>query len=122
MRSRHLVVLNNAGKAGPSESAAPPENEGGFALPNLHHADLDWDGLDCVLADLDDFTTIVELQGRNATGEVAALQGIEEARDQLVDRTLIGLQIVYRFADQTWCDTLMATASGARLSRMLHEQ
>ena len=93
--------------------------DGGFALPDLHHAALDWDGLDCVLADLDDFTAIVQIQGRNPRGEVTPLQDLPDARDQLVAGALAGLQIVYRFADQTWCDTLVRDPTGARLSRML---
>lgn len=92
---------------------------GDVELPDLRHAALDWDGVDCVLADLDDFTSIVELRGRTAAGEIAPLNDLPDARDQLVSGALCALQIVYRFADETWCDTLLREGGGARLSRMI---
>jgi hypothetical protein len=87
-------------------------------LPVLNEADLDWDGLDCVLADLDDFAEITELQGRDATGQVESLTDLLHAREQFLAGTLHGLQITYIFADQTWVDTLLRQPGGARLLRM----
>jgi len=88
-------------------------------LPDLQEASLDWDAVHCVLADLDDFVTLVELQGRDAHGTIVALQEIPLALQQLQDGTVVALQIVYQFADQVWCDTLMREPQGARLLRML---
>ncbi len=105
--------------AQPQPLAAGGCGDGRFDLPDLHHAQLDWDALDCVLADLDDFTSLVELRGRDLNGDVTALKDLVDARDRLVAGTLGGLRIIYRFADQTWSDTLVREPSGARLSRMI---
>ena len=91
-------------------------------LPVLQEADLDWDGVDCVLADLDDFTDINQIQGRVATGSPSPIGDIVTARDRLVAGDVAALQIVYRFADQSWVDTLLRHDHGARLLRMLSQR
>jgi hypothetical protein len=118
--AKRLPVLNTGSGSATADTpqAEPPEGEA-FAVADLHHAQLDWDALDCVLADLDDFTSITELQARGPAGDVSTVGDIVEARDMLVDGRIGGLQIVYRFADQVWCDTLLREDGGARLSRML---
>jgi hypothetical protein len=111
MASRvRLNVLNTPPPS--AERAVAP------ALPDLSEADLDWDAVDCVLADLDDFVEIRELIGRPADGHPIPLADLVAARDQLVAGELHGLQVTYVFADATWIDTLLRTETGARLLRM----
>ena len=88
------------------------------ALPELQHAELDTDDLDCVLADLDDFAEVIEIQGRDPAGKLERLHDLLRARDGFHARRYVALQILYRFADQTWSDTLLRTAKGAKLVRM----
>jgi hypothetical protein len=105
------VRLPVLGGAGAGESAPAP-------LPTLNEATLDWDAVDCVLADLDDFVKIRELIGRPGRGSPIPLHDIVEARDRFVAGELHGLQITYDFADRTWIDTLLRIDDGARLLRM----
>jgi hypothetical protein len=91
----------------------------GFELPDLHQAQLDWDGVDCVLADLDDFAAIIEIQGRDATGKAVKVEDVVTARDLLVAGGFTAVQCTYRFADQVWSDTLIREKDGVRFLRML---
>lgn len=116
MHKRKLPVLNQAAAPpGPGVEAFDASRE----LPELHEASLDWEDVDCVLADLDDFVEIIELQGRSPEGAVLRCEDLIAARDRFVGGQLQGLQITYRFADQTWIDTLLREPSGARLLRMV---
>ena len=90
-------------------------------LPDLHEVALDWDGVGCVLADLDDFTEAIEVQGRGSGGELITLVDIPTGYEQLVSGQLQGLQIVYKFADDVWVDTLLREPTGARLLRMRND-
>lgn len=110
---RQLKVVQAANASSREVSSKPPQ-------PDLHQSQLDWDALDCVLADFDDLTAIVQIQGRDAQGAEVALVGIVDARDKFVSGSLQALQVVYHFADQVWCDTLLREPTGARLLRMLN--
>ena len=88
-------------------------------LPTVMQETLDWDGVDCVLADLDDFTEIREVLGRGADGKPTAIDDIVQARHDFVAGSWHGLQITYAFADQVWIDTLLREPDGARLLRMV---
>lgn len=90
-------------------------------LPSLHQTQLDWDAIDCVLADLDDFASILEIQGRDAEGTAVVVKNIFDAQQRFVAGTLAALQIVYTFADQEWCDTLLRDGTGGTLVRMLSQ-
>ena len=109
---------NNREASGGSTQPLSPF-EPSFELPKLHEAELDWDGVDCVLADLDDFAELLKLQARGTKGQQFDLQDLVIARDQFVAGELQALQILYRFADQVWIDTLLRQANGARLVRMI---
>ena len=87
-------------------------------LPQLHESDLDWDAVDCVLADLDDFAACIEILGRDDAGKSAIFNNMVAARDSLVDGTSQAIQVMYQFADQVWIDTLLRQPGGARLLRM----
>lgn len=113
--SRKLPVLNED----PDRSASSIDDfDPSSDLPTLHEANLDWDAVDCVLADLDDFVEIRELQGRTGAGAVVGCDDLVAARDRFVAGELQGLQITYYFADMLWVDTLLREAEGARLLRM----
>ena len=114
---KKLPILGQEGP--PTEAAGFEDFDASRELPTLHEALLDWDALDCVLADLDDFVQVKELQGRLASGEVLACATLVGARDELVAGEIQGLQITYDFADQTWIDTIIREPEGARLLRML---
>jgi len=91
-------------------------------LPTLNEANLDWDELDCVLADLDDFASILSIVGKEAghenTPRDKRIGILSEARDLFVAGTLVALQVRYEFADKTWFDTFLRESTGARLVRM----
>ena len=95
------------------------------ALPPLNEANLDWEELDCVLADLDDFAEVLSIIGKEAghenTPRDKRLTNLEEARDLLVSGGLVALQVRYEFADQTWFDTFLREPTGARLVRMAEQ-
>lgn len=78
-------------------------------LPPFQQAVLDRDDLDCLLADLDDLTEIVEIRVKadGLHGLSGASRDLLAARHMLLEGAAGALQIVYRFADRTWCDTLI---------------
>lgn len=112
---KSLPVLQDLAKAS-------PEGDGKIALPELNEASLDWDELDCVLADLDDFANVLSIMGREVGNENTPtdlkLSDIVKARELFVAGTLVALQIRYEFADSVWFDTLLREPTGARLVRM----
>lgn len=57
--------------------------------------------------------TRVQIQEREEQGGEVALTGSVDACEPLVLGSLRALQVVYRFADQIWCDTLFREPTGA---------
>lgn len=110
--SKSLPVLQNS----------PSPDEPGMNLPTLHESALDWEELDCVLADLDDFAVIEDIACRSATGEETKLSDLVLARDRFVAGDYHGLQVHYEFADTLWVDTFLREATGARLVRMSEQE
>ena len=106
---RSLPVLQTASQT--EQAQQPP-------LPTLQEELLDWDGLDCVLADLDDFVTIRELIVRPPEGKPIAIDDLLRAREGFIDGRWHGLQVTYDFADEIWIDTFLREPTGARLLRM----
>ncbi len=106
---RSLPVLQAAPQA--EQVQEPP-------LPTLHEELLDWDGLDCVLADLDDFVKIRELIVRPPIGKPEPVDDLLLAREGFIAGQWHGLQVTYEFADETWVDTFLREPKGARLLRM----
>lgn len=100
------------------DSPSPPPD----APPSLNEAHLDWDELDCVLADLDDFSEVHSIIGKEAGDENTPrdkrIATVVQARDLLVSGQVVALQIRYTFADATWFDTFLRETTGARLVRM----
>ena len=101
------------------QSAPMPEAP---ELPVLNEAHLNWDELDCVLADLDDFAHVLSIVGKEAghenTPRDLRLDSVVRARDLFVAGELVALQIRYEFADTIWFDTFLRQAAGAQLVRM----
>jgi len=91
-------------------------------LADLHQSMLDWEALDCVLADLDDFADVQHIAVRDETGEETALSDIVVARQGFVDGIYPGLQIHYEFADTLWVDTFLREPNGAQLVRMSEQE
>lgn len=108
--SKTLPVLQD-------KTAAPP-----LSLPELHQGSLSWEELDCVLADLDDFTEVQGISARSGSREELTLSDIVQARDGFVDGNYHGLQIHYAFADELWVDTFLREATGAQLVRMSEQE
>tara|TARA_R110002096_G_scaffold239101_1_gene430710 strand:- start:70976 stop:71317 length:342 start_codon:yes stop_codon:yes gene_type:complete len=108
--SKSLPVLQSA------------EPEPPIQLPTLNEANLDWEELDCVLADLDDFAIVLSIIAKEAGNENTPrdkrIATIASARDLLVAGDVVALQVRYEFADQTWFDTYLREPTGARLVRM----
>lgn len=108
--AKSLPVLRD-----PHDANKPPDPD----LPPFQEARLDRDGLDCLLADLDDLTELVEIRTKSRTtgADSPAALDLLAARQALLDGQVGALQIIYRFADRTWCDTLIADGSDTRLLR-----
>lgn len=106
-----LPILDQPHPASPSAGC-------GSELPVFQEGELDWEALDCLLADLDDFAELVLLRAKDPSGAHRQPRDIVAARDGLVSGELAALQLVYHFADDTWSDTLVRTGGGARLLRL----
>lgn len=89
-------------------------------LPVFQEGRLDRDGLDCLLADLDDLTELIEIRIKGVDGvqDTPAGTDLLKARRLLLDGHAGALQIIYRFADRTWCDTLIADGEETKLLRL----
>lgn len=104
-----LPVLQPAPE--PASDQEPP-------LPTLHEELLDFEALDCVLADLDDFVKIRELIARPPQGTPEKVDDLLLAREGFLSGRWHGLQVTYEFADEIWIDTFLKEPNGARLLRM----
>lgn len=92
------------------------------ALPPIQVAVLDPATLDQLLFDIGAAAELVEIVVKGG-GELHAEAGpgrLTEARDALLSRRVIGLQLRYRHAGREWWDTLMHTEGGIRLVRIDH--
>lgn len=117
MSKRRLPVISNGG-AGSAPARPIGVDDPSADTPALHEAVLDDDGVDCVLADLDDFAENLEVYAKSADGGTEQLADIVHARDGFRRGRFVGLQLMYRFADRLWVDTLLRADGGARLVRM----
>ena len=115
---RSLPVLQPGAPSASTSTDAASGEDGAINLPDVMQESLDWDGVDCVLADLDDFVTIRELIARGSNGKPESVSDLVEARNDFVAGRWHGLQITYEFADELWIDTLLREPGGARLLRM----
>lgn len=114
--ARSLPVLQAPRTSHHDHQSAQENSE----LPVFQEAQLDRDGLDCLLADLDDLSELIEIRIKSSDGltDASARPDLLTARRLLLDRRVAALQIIYRFADRIWCDTLIADGDETRLLRL----
>ena len=96
------------------------KGDAAIELPDLHAGELDAETLESLFADLRRFADVreVRLKGDAARRADAAPSSLDEALDALRTRRAHGAQIVYEHDGRTWCDTVLAAASGWKLLRM----
>ncbi len=89
-------------------------------LPDVQQAVLDAATLDALFRDLALCTRILAVVPKTAaTGMVTEGSiSLDDARVGLTSGAFRGVQVRYRYDQQEWCDTLMATPAGVRLVRM----
>ncbi len=90
-----------------------------IALPALHEGVLDDDGLRALFRDLEALATIDEVRLKHAADRRAADSARPaDALQLLLDRGIRGVQLRYRYAGESWCDTILSTATGHRVVRL----
>ena len=86
-------------------------------LPPVFEGELDVVGLNDLRRDLTTLADVLHVQvrrsGCNETGV-----SLHDAIERVIDRSAQAVQVQYRYQDKRWCDTLIATGSGARLVRI----
>lgn len=89
-------------------------------LPQVHDALLTPPAIDALFADLELMAQALEITARAPGARRAATDRLTlaDARAALTSGTVAALQVRYRFDGADWCDTLIRTASGARLIRI----
>lgn len=89
-------------------------------LPVLQQTVLDAATLEALFRDLAQCTQILGVIPKGAPQAYAAEKGIslDAAREGLVSGAFRGVQVRYRYENQEWCDTLLATPAGVRLVRI----
>lgn len=95
----------------------------GPPLPEMREAVLSSGDVLALLADLQAHTRIQGVLCKSGahqqtpTGETP----LEQAVDQLVNRTVTAIQIRYAYDDHEWTDTLLNSPAGVRLVRCQHQ-
>lgn len=89
-------------------------------LPPIHDAPLAPAAIDALFADLELVADALEITARSANARRAdsTRLTLADARAALDSGTVAALQLRYRFDGADWCDTLIRTATGARLIRI----
>ena len=89
-------------------------------LPDVQQAVLDAPTLEALFRDLAHCTQILAVVPKTAPGSRVAEHSIplEAARVGLTSGAFCGVQVRYRYDQQEWCDTLIATPTGVRLVRI----
>jgi hypothetical protein len=90
------------------------------SLPPLQQHDLDDEALDSLVRDLTQLAEILEVRGKRGPGYATIEElPLHDAIGQLREQLIRGVQIRYLFDGQEWLDTLIVTAAGIRLTRLL---
>jgi hypothetical protein len=89
-------------------------------LPNVHQAVLDDGTLEALLSDVAAFGKDIEaIPKTQARQEVKhASIPLDQAAVALRDRSITALQLRYSYEASRWCDTIVATNEGWRLTRI----
>ncbi len=97
-------------------TAGPQEIE----LPELREAELDEDDLRRLFLDIEAAAEIEDVRCKGAPDRRAEVASVTaaEALAQLLDRKVRGVQVRYRYQDELWSDTIIATPQAFRVVRM----
>jgi hypothetical protein len=89
-------------------------------LPPLQQSLLDEETLAALFVDLRQCASIIEVIIKQGPRDMAleARPSLDEAETLLRQGKVRGVQVRYRFEQAEWCDTLIATPSGVRLTRI----
>jgi len=94
-----------------------------IAPPPVHDVILDEDTLAQLFFDVGHAAELIGITLKQLGARQAApalTPSLDEAYRALVDRTIGGVQLRYRFAGEEWCDTLFRAPAGVRLIRISH--
>lgn len=84
----------------------------------LHRAELDAATLAALFADLAGLCTVHEVRIRHARGASPTDSSLAGAQEALAAGSASGVQIRYVWHGEAWCDTLVPSGNGARLTRI----
>ncbi len=87
-------------------------------LPPIHTADIDRATIEQLFADLAACTQITAIHPRVPRDQPPPALTLAQARADFLAEKVSGLQIHYLYENKTWCDTLLASRTGARLVRV----
>lgn len=89
-------------------------------LPELREGDLDEAGLRALFRDLAAATQIDDVRCKRGPEERAETSRIsaDDALVRLLEARVRGVQIRYRYKDEAWVDTILATTRGYRIVRL----
>ena len=90
--------------------------------PELFEGDLDDARLRELFTDLASCAEIRHIRMRGSDAATTPTPTLDEARDLLLADRVKAVQIVYRFEDGEWCDTLMRRDDAVRLVRVRQER
>jgi len=100
-----------------TEAPEPPVD-----LPPLQRATLDDARLDELFSDIEQAAEHVEIvvkrHAEGYVGEETASLSLADARTLLAKRSVLGVQLRYRFRGAVWWDTLMVIPDGVELIRV----
>ena len=89
--------------------------------PELFEGALDHAEAEALFRDLATCAEIQHVRTRGGQAADDAPPTLDDARTRLLSGAIKAVQIVYRFQDEGWCDTLMAGPDGVRLVRVRQE-
>lgn len=117
-----ILMLPNPERPSPSQLAAAAATQAPEApeLAELHQGELDDAGLRALFRDLAAVADVAEIRLKRSPEARAAhaAPSLHEALQLLLAGNVRGVQIRYRFRDESWCDTVLAGAGRHRVVRM----
>lgn len=115
-----ILLLPNADRPTSRALDLARSDEAEIELPELREADLDEAALRALFRDLAGATQIADIRCKSAPGQRAEPSRVspEDALAWLLEGRVRGVQVRYRYDDQDWCDTILATSGGHRVVRM----
>jgi len=80
----------------------------------MYEGDIEPDALAAWVNQLEMHAEVLEFRCRPEAGHCDGIHGLADA---LVERKILSAQVVYRYEDEVWCDTLLNSKSQVRLVR-----